>query len=352
MPSKHAKHSPSSLGYKEACPSFYSRPGSNPVAEEGTMLHAALEHDSFDGLNEEQRVLCEQCRDFRDAELSKLNAPIVFRELELSICGGLTHGTADFVATSGKKAVLMDWKFGRGAVEPAATNAQGAAYSLGVFERFPQVDTLELHFVQPRLNLISSHTYDRSDVPALRLRIHTIITRANAHNKQATPGHQCEYCRKQATCAALRAVALPIASRVQGLMVPEVTTPETITDPAMMACCLEAAKVLKGWCEAVTSAATEMALNGAELPGFRLAQRSGKRSIHDVTAAYGALKDTLSMEEFLSCCSGVSIEALTEKISSHAAHGEKRKEKSSVLSRLTEEGIISQAPTSRYLRRA
>lgn len=352
MPAKHAKHSPSSLGYKEACPSFRSNPGSNPVAEEGTMLHEALEKDDFTALTDEQRVLCEMCRDFRDGELAKMNDPVQHRELGLSICNGLTYGTADFVAVSGKRGILMDWKFGRGSVEPAATNAQGAAYSLGVFERFPQLDTLELHFVQPRRSLISSHTYTRADMPALHLRISTIIKRANAHNKQSRPGHQCEYCRRQATCAALCNIALPIAARYQGLIVPDELHPESITDPAIMARCLEAAKVLKGWCEAVTAAATDMAICGAELPGFHLATRNGKRSIGDAVAAYGALKDKLSLEEFLSCCGSVGIEALSKKIAAHAPQKGKQAATDSLLALLTEEGIISQAPTSRYLRRA
>jgi len=69
---KHAKHSPSSLGYKEICPAFRGRSGTNPAAEEGTLMHEALEKDDFSKLNEEQAFLCGLCRDYRDGELAKL----------------------------------------------------------------------------------------------------------------------------------------------------------------------------------------------------------------------------------------------------------------------------------------
>ena len=78
---KHAKHSPSSLGYKEICPAFRGRSGTNPAAEEGTLMHEALEKDDFSKLNEEQAFLCGLCRDYRDGELAKLTHPTLFREL-------------------------------------------------------------------------------------------------------------------------------------------------------------------------------------------------------------------------------------------------------------------------------
>ena len=350
--STHAKHSPSSLGYKETCPAFAGRFGSNPAADEGTRLHAALELDDDTDLTEEQLTLVTLCRDFHESELAKLDTPKQFRELRLTIAGGLTYGTADFVALSHDEThgFMIDWKFGRGAIEPANTNAQGAAYALGVFEKFPNLATLELHFVQPRRAWLSSHTYHRADVPNLTLRVQTIIRRANARNKQENPGAQCEYCRKQATCTALRQLALPIASRYQGLTIPEELHASNITDPRLMAHCLDVAKILKGWVESVNFHALEMALKGAEIPGYRLASRAGRRSITDVLAAYGSVRDSISLEDFLTCCTGVKLDALTETISADAPHGQKQKTKDDLISKLTGDGVITQAASSQYLK--
>lgn len=348
---RHAKHSPSALGYKEQCPSFRGRGGTNAAAEEGTLMHEALELDKYDHLTEEQAFLCGLCRDFRDGELAKLDAPKQYRELKLRIAGGLTFGTADFVAIAGKHAIVMDWKFGRTPVEPAATNAQGCAYALGVFEMFPELETLTLHFVQPRCEFITSHTFTRADVVTMRVRIETIIRRANARNREEHPGLQCCYCRKQATCAALRNLALPIAARYADIMIPEELHASQISDPAMMARCLDCAKVLKEWIESVNFHALDMALNGSEIPGYKVMSRAGRKTISDALAAYGAVKDDMTAEEFIECCGSVSIESLGNKVSANAPRGQKQKSKDELVSRLTEDGIITSGAASKYLKR-
>ncbi len=348
---KHARHSPSSLGYKEICPAFYGKSGTNAAAEEGTLMHEALETDDYSKLNEEQAFLCGLCRDYRDGELAKLPDAAQYRELRLTIADGLTYGTADFVAVAGKVGVLMDWKFGYGAIEPAESNAQGCAYALGVFEKFPELEELSVHFVQPRRQYISTHTYTREDTERMRLRIDTIVRRANAKNKEEQPGQQCCYCRKQATCKALRNIALPIASRYAGLAIPEELHPSNISDPRMMAQCLDCAKVLKEWIDSVNFHAIDMALNGAEIPGYKLANRAGRRTISDALAAFGAVKDKISPETFIECCGSVSIDALGNKISAIAPRGQKQKSKDELVSQLTEDGIITTGAPSKYLKR-
>lgn len=315
------------------------------------MLHDALERDVYDGLTEEQAFLCGLCRDFRDGELAKLADPQQFRELPLTIANGVTYGTADFVAISGNEGFLIDYKFGRGHIEPAVSNAQGCAYALGVFERFPQLQSLTVHFVQPRAELISSHTYTRADTYRMQLRIETIIRRANARNKEEHPGIQCCYCRKQATCAALRNLALPIASRYAELTIPEELHPSRIVSPEMMAHCLDCAKVLKDWIESVNFHALQMAQDGTEIPGYKVVNRAGRRSIPDALAAFAAVKDSLDAEAFIRCCGSVSIEALTDKISALAPRGEKQKTKDEFLSRLAEDGILTTGAPTKYLRR-
>ncbi len=347
----HARHAPSSLGYKEICPAYSSSGGTNAAAEEGTLLHAALETDDFSQLNEEQAFLAGLCRDFRDGEVAKLRKPTQYRELKLTIADGLTFGTADFVAIDGKKGILMDWKFGRGAIEPASTNAQGIAYALGVFEMFPKLQTLEVHFVQPRREFISSHTFTRKDAETMELRIRTIIRRANARNKEEHPGLHCCYCRKQATCTALRNFALPIASGYADLTIPEELHPSRITDPAMMAHCVACAKILKEWCESVNFHAIDMAVNGVEIPGYKLINRAGRRTISDAMAAYAALQGRISLEDFLACCGNVGIDALTTTISANAPRGEKQKTKDAVISLLTDNGIITSGAPSKMLKR-
>lgn len=351
---KHARHAPSSLGYKEICPAFYGKSGSNPVADEGTMLHEALEREQYDHLSEEQAFLAGLCRDFRDGVLAKMINPVQYREIKLSIADGLTFGTADFLAinASGKVGVLMDWKFGYNAIDPAPTNAQGCAYSLGVFEMFPELEELTVYFVQPRRKFISDHTYYRANVPDMRLRIQTIISRANAKHKEEHPGQQCCHCRKQAVCKALRNFALPLATKYGDLAIPEELHPSNITDPRMMAHCLLCARVLKEWADSVNFHALNMAMNGEEIPGYKLTSRAGRRSITDALSAYGVVCREMSPEDFIACCGSVSIDALTAKISESAPRGSKQKAKEELLSRLAEDGVLTTGAPSNILKRS
>ena len=351
MKTKHAKHSPSSLGYKEICPAFRGRSGTNPAAEEGTLMHEALEKDDYSKLNEEQAFLCGLCRDYRDGELARLSNPTLYRELKLTIADGLTFGTADFVAIAGKSGLLMDWKFGRGAVDHADSNAQGCAYALGVFEMFPELEDLTVHFVQPRRQFISKHTYTRKDTERMRLRIHTIIRRANARNREEHPGIHCCYCSKQATCAKLRSLALPLASRYAELSIPEELHPSRIVSPEQMAHCLDCAKILKEWIESVSFHAIDMATNGVNIPGYKLVNRAARKTISDALAAYGAVKDNVSFESFLACCGNVKIEALCDQISVSAPRGQKQKAKDALIAKLVEDGIITQGASSKFLKR-
>ena len=128
---KHALHAPSSLGYKEICPSYSSRPGSNAAADEGTRLHECVERGTTEGLPDELALLVLYCLDYRDKVVADMAAPEVMHEVKLSIAGGLTHGTADFLAIDGSRAVLADWKMGRIRVAHPSENAQVAAYALG-----------------------------------------------------------------------------------------------------------------------------------------------------------------------------------------------------------------------------
>lgn len=351
---KHARHAPSSLGYKEICPAFVGKKGSNAAAEEGTLMHEAMETDDFSKLTEEQAFLCGLCRDYRDGELAKLHAPTVYRELSLSIAGGLTFGTADFVAidASGKVAIVMDWKFGFGEIEGANINTQGCSYSLGVFEKFPELEELTLHFVQPRRQFISTHTFTRADVELMKLRIQTIIRKANARNKEMHPGKQCAYCSKLAHCPAVRNIALPLATKYGDLTIPEELHPSNISDPNMMAKCLLCARVLKEWVDSVNYHALNMAMNGEEIPGYKLTSRAGRRSISDALSAYGVVSQHMSAEDFIACCGSVSIDALTAKFSESAPRGGKQKAKEELLSRLAEDGVLTTGAPSNILKRS
>tara|TARA_Y100000593_G_C4179060_1_gene271082 strand:- start:50 stop:367 length:318 start_codon:yes stop_codon:yes gene_type:complete len=64
MEEAHHKFGPSALKYIEICPGFRNSNETNPIAEEGTLLHEACETGEVDHLTEEQQGLVAPCLDY------------------------------------------------------------------------------------------------------------------------------------------------------------------------------------------------------------------------------------------------------------------------------------------------
>jgi hypothetical protein len=90
---------------------------------------------------------------------------------------------------------------------------------------------------------------------------------------------------------------------------------------------------------------------GQTIPGFELKSKSGKRELKDILAAWAALKDELSLEEFLAACGPVSVSKLEEAVAGHAKRGEKSKRKEALYERLTDMGIMETGRDVYYLAR-
>ena len=61
----HAKHGPSSLKYKEICPSWQNREGSNWASDKGDRIHEAMEKDDPSKCaNDEERSIYESLQGY------------------------------------------------------------------------------------------------------------------------------------------------------------------------------------------------------------------------------------------------------------------------------------------------
>ena len=348
----HAEHSPSGLHYKEICPGFKNRGESGPAAEEGTLLHKALETGGIEGLTDEQLQCVVMCREYvQELEHQAcVRGPfVIHREVKLDIANGLTFGTADFLLLGNGCAELVDFKMGRNPVPDAEVNPQMQAYALGVFERFPELQTLKVHILLPRRDEVSTAVYHRADMPRLRLRIDTIIARCEAAEQQLCPTEHCIYCARQATCSALHQHALVVANGYdEELKLPEQFHPGQIVDPAMMSRALAVARVMEKWCESVKHHALQMRLGGQEIPGNELRARAGTRKIIDPLAAWAAVRDRITPDQFVGCCD-VSLPKLETIFAEAAPRGAKSKAKQELSEALADLGIVETAKESFYL---
>ena len=332
---KHAEHSPSSLKMFEACPSYEKRSGTNVMAESGTRIHEAIDANDTSLLTEEEKAIADYCTAFRrhvHSEMRKAGRQLV-RELhevvlDIRASNESTFGSADLIEIyDDGHAVLMDWKTGFTAVDDASHNAQVAAYVLGAFQAHPEIKRIDAYLVLPRRQEISFASFELADVPRLKLRIGTIIARAKElKGKEHNPTEGvCDYCNARGTCKALANKALEIGQKA-GFDVPaSVSYDGSPDDRAKL---LKLANLLSQWCDDTKKELLRQAIDeGAEIPGYRLDQRRTPRAIDNPVAGFEAIKGMVTVEEFLSAASRISVASLEKIVAEKAPRGSKEKAK-------------------------
>ena len=282
---------------------------------------------------------------------------ITLKEVKLSIMGGLTFGTADYVLVKGDRAIIGDAKFGYQPVEDAETNCQGWAYAIGVFEAYPEVNMVDVVFAQPRLNSVSRHAFFRdADLDKMRVRVSTIIARAMVKSPELNPSEAaCLYCGNKATCIALHRKALIISNKFSPLTpdgeLIDLYNPDQLATPDLRGKAEILRRVLEPWCEKVRKENVKYALDtGEEIPGFEVASRAGRRTVTNPQLTYDLVKDRLTPEEFAAVCE-ISVAQLLKAYSSKAPRGAKEKLKQEIEDKLDEAGVLQGGGEITYLKR-
>jgi superfamily II DNA or RNA helicase len=357
----HAQFSPSALKNFEACPSFRGRSGTNPIAEAGTRIHEAVEKEDPSLLQDEnEQLLAKWCLDFlyhqRRERAASANLVASHQEiwLQMPLGDNSTSGTSDLLdiyqepGNPRKSAVMYDWKTGYGSIEDAETNTQVWAYTYGVFQKFPDIDELAFFLVLPRRQEISYATFKRSDLARIKLRLSTIIARAKLAAETNPTEGVCDYCSNQGSCPALASKALVIGQKA-GFDVPSsVSLDGTAADRSKL---LKLANILQGWCEETKKELLRQALEeGKEIPGFRLDQRRTPRTIAQPLMGYDAVKELVSLEEFLLACTRVSVPTLEKFVSERAPKGKKAEAKQHLEDVLRDKGALGEEGTIHVLK--
>jgi hypothetical protein len=373
---KHAKWGPSKLKNIELCPGFESREGNvNPVAEMGTRIHEALEKFDLDLLSDSyERMIAERCLEAYQNIIERHGwSNIVYEtnheiRLDIHLTDDLsTFGTCDVLLVSGEEAIMIDWKTGRGGIDDAEINTQAQAYTLGAFQKYPDLKTLHFYFVSPQRDEITFHTYKREDCPRIQLRLSTIIRRAeqfqyvwkgrggvptSMFNPQ--PGN-CEFCANQWKCHAVTEKVFDIARKygTDGLPIPVKVHGSETDDPEDMAKMLLLLPVIQQWIDGIKARSKQMAFEeGVEIPGFEPKERAGRRTITSAAAAWTAIQElepNLSLDDFIGRLGSVPFTDMSDVIKDAAPRGKKTARVNEFEDKLTEMGVLESSPASQYL---
>lgn len=374
----HHPDSPSSLQSSEACPLFENEQRDSPAAAKGTLQHKAAETGNLEllGGDEGMEQAVNKCLEYSDRVVQYFTNqhidPLIVREISLSVGDervvakdgteymGVTSGFPDEVIYSLtlREAHILDWKFGAVPVTPTADNLQGFAYALGVFQLYPKIDTVTVHFFHPyqgwsdeQQERMYIHTFTRADIPRMELRIRTVIARK--HSKSAVPTPRvdlCIWCAKKGECPALANSVIKVADKHPELEAPDVVDPLRCMIPEQAAKLYKFAGQVEGWAKASRARLTQMYLDGEiEIPGFKLVRRQ-ERSVQSVEALIdGAVKNGILPSEITPLMS-IPLTKLEELVKSKAEKGKGAQAIRKLASDWEESGATSPGGISHFLK--
>ena len=267
--------------------------GSNPAADQGTMLHMAMEEiygpeypdvDPSDLLEKGHFYNAEELtQHLIDAKLVPAIEAVESLLDELQIADWLieplvqidseTGGSIDFLALSedGHTLLILDYKFGFNSVS-AEHNAQLQFYALATAAdmsaawMFEQVERIVYVIIQPNDNgdVISRWESTIEELDEFETRYYAAVALAEDSDSAPVSGTACKYCPAHATCPAKTGMAAK-ASRVN-----EITA-------AKLAEYLPMADQVVEWAKAVQKMAYEQLELGTPIKGYKLVAKRASR---------------------------------------------------------------------------
>ena len=207
-------------------------------------------------------------------------------------------GTADAIVmdVEARRLRVIDLKYGQGKRVEVEGNWQMIVYGLAALGKvnWADIEQVELHVYQPRINNIASWSFGVSEVPAYHRQIVEAVNRVRA--AQSDPlshvfaGDHCTFCPSKPRCPALRDKAITSAQMVFG------ATPAALPTISLGEI-LRHADLIDTWVGAVREEAYDRAMEGERVAGFKLVPKRSTRVWANETLLKNSVK-LLGLEIF------------------------------------------------------
>lgn len=327
MPGAHALLSPSAASRWMACPASARategiEENTSSAAEEGTAAHALAEiklkralkqitkkkyETELDDIkatgyyNEEMEEHTDTyvnhvMEAFAEAKAKTPDATIeIEARLDFSDCIPEGFGTGDVIIIADGEMSVIDFKYGKGVEVDAENNPQMMIYALGAiraFEDFYDIRSVWMQIVQPRLSNFSGMLRGVEHLHKWRDEELAPAAKAAWDGKGIfVPGEdQCRFCKINRTCKARADHHMNLKETY------ELEKANTLT-AGDIATILMQVDDLKRWAEAIKEYALEKAMEGVEIPGFKVVEGRSNRKITDEEAAAERLRKEGYTEE-------------------------------------------------------
>ena len=289
---------PGSWLAEQACPE--GEP--SEAAAMGTRLHQHMELGTLpeDAVEAEAVAWCREMEQQLAQEyVADWHGMAVFREKRLWDACQRFSAQEDVVFVGCGKALVLEYKFGRGDVVEAKMNAQLYGQALTVFDNFADVEEVYAGILQPFVSRQKPQLvrFKKDETVVLRGWLYGKLDAAMQPGAELCPGEtQCRYCRAAASCPAL-------GLQVQKAAGLELTRWEqwSLEDRRRA---YDAARLAKKYVDAIERKVRADLEAGVELPGLELAPGKAAFTVTDVGGAFATLNAMLDIsgEEFVRCC--------------------------------------------------
>lgn len=194
-------------------------------------------------------------------------------------------GTADAIIIADGTMEVIDFKYGKGVKVSAVDNPQMKIYALGAYDKFSfeyKIDRVRMTIVQPRIDNLSDYDLSVSELMAWTDEVLTPKAReAYKGNGPQVPGDWCQFCKVKSNCRALSQKCIEAAKSH-----PE---PKLISPDELATEVLPILVTVKMWLSGVEDYALQQALDGVQLPGWKIVEGRSVRKITDQEGAAAAL---------------------------------------------------------------
>jgi hypothetical protein len=293
---------------------------SSKYADEGTLLHNAIADvlgqgsppashigTSYQGVTLTEELHAEKLI----PALRALDEVDPHREMEFQVEAVVgfgdalpgVFGSADLIGRIGRRAVVLDWKFGSGVAVDVEENAQAMFYAAAAMRTdatrwaFKGVEEVELIIVQPAHapHHIKRWVTTPGRILNFERELFVAVKTALLPDAPLTSGDHCRWCAAKPVCPLLTgAVGRALQTRIKAL------------DADQIAAYVGNADLLETWIADVRALAQTMMEQGVRLPGYKLVPKRGTRKwlseerALDELAALGFTNEELTETALLS----------------------------------------------------
>lgn len=260
---------------------------SNKYADEGTLLHNVIaeivmsdEHpESFLGRTYNDQVLTLDLIDSKLVPaLAALDVIDPNKEMEIEAetrvgFGDLlpgVFGSTDLIGRIGKRAVVLDWKFGDGVAVDVEENPQLMFYAAAAMRTeeakwaFKDVEEIEMVIVQPPQ--VKRWVTTPARIAQFEKDLVKAVKLAQQPNAELKIGDHCRWCAAKPICPQMTgAVDRALKAQVEGI------------DVQTLGAYLANADMLEDWIKDLRALAHQILDSGAPVPGYKLVAKRGTR---------------------------------------------------------------------------